>query len=114
MKQVQLGDGVVMSFLNHSDELTVSRVEFEAGASAVVHEHPHEEVNYALEGRFEIELAGSRYLLAKGDSVRIPPHTRHSIRNLAGDAAVLSVWPGKKSTAPAEEPKTRTRAKAKA
>ena len=93
MKQQQLADGVVMSFLSDSQGLTVSRIDFEAGASASLHAHAHEEVNFALDGRFEVELAGSRYLLTKGTSVRIPPNTQHSIRNLAGEASLLCIWP---------------------
>jgi len=93
MKQQQLADGVVMSFLNDSEGLTVTRIDFEAGTSAALHEHAFEEVNFALDGRFEVELAGSRYVLTKGTSVRIPPNTPHSIRNLAGEASLLCIWP---------------------
>jgi len=113
MKQQELADGVVMRYLNHSDALTVSRIEFEAGASAVLHEHPHEEVDYALEGRFEVQMAGGRYVLTKGQSVRIPANTLHGIRNLAGEAALLCVWPGPDTKAPSaarSEPKARARA----
>ena len=43
--------------------------------------HKGEEVAYVIEGRVDIIVAGLRYTLDEGDSIRIPPMTDHKWEN---------------------------------
>ena len=44
--------------------------------------HKGEEVAYVIEGRVDIIVAGIRYSLDEGDSIRIPPMTDHKWENI--------------------------------
>lgn len=54
----------------------------EPGAETRLHRHSDsEELYHVLAGRGEVTLAGGTFLVQPGDTVCIPPHTAHKIRN---------------------------------
>jgi quercetin dioxygenase-like cupin family protein len=63
--------------LVHSDRMTFSYVDVDAGASFAEHDHPHEQVIHLLEGDFEVTVDGETHLMKAGEVAIVPPHARH-------------------------------------
>ena len=59
--------GVRRQILGHGPDLMMVRVEFDAGALAALHHHPHRQVAYVVSGRFEVTVDGERTELGPGD-----------------------------------------------
>lgn len=53
--------------------------------------HPYAEVGVVLEGRMEVNIDGTIYILETGDSIYIKPNLYHTIRNV-GDTPCRSFW----------------------
>jgi transcriptional regulator with XRE-family HTH domain len=56
-----------------------------------MYSHAGEEFGLVLEGRYEVTVAGERYVLEAGDSIYYPSHLPHRTRVL-GDTPVRTLW----------------------
>lgn len=63
--------------LVHSERMSFSYVDVDAGASFAEHDHPHEQVIHLLEGEFEVTIDGETRRLRGGDVAVVPPNARH-------------------------------------
>jgi quercetin dioxygenase-like cupin family protein len=63
--------------LVHSDRMTFSYVDVDAGASFAEHDHPHEQVIHLLDGEFELTVNGETRRMTTGDVAVVPPGARH-------------------------------------
>ena len=61
----------------HSERMSFSYVDVDAGASFTEHDHPHEQVINVLEGSFELTIESDTKLLQTGDVAIVPPNARH-------------------------------------
>jgi len=68
--------------LIHTDRVTHSWVEVDAGATFPEHQHPHEQIVTVLEGELELVVAGQVHRLKPGTVFVIPPDARHSGRGI--------------------------------
>ena len=68
--------------LIHSDRVSHSWVEVDAGASFPEHQHPHEQIVSMIEGELELVVDGVAHRLTPGQVFVIPPDARHSGRAL--------------------------------
>ena len=64
--------------LVHSDRVSHSWVEVDAGASFPEHQHPHEQIVTVLSGELELVVDGVAHTLQPGVVFVIPPNVRHS------------------------------------
>jgi quercetin dioxygenase-like cupin family protein len=64
----------------HSDHMTISFWEVEAGAVLPDHAHPHEQITTVLEGKFELTVAGETRVVGPGEVAIIPGQVKHSGR----------------------------------
>jgi quercetin dioxygenase-like cupin family protein len=64
--------------LIHTDRVTHSWVEVDAGATFPEHQHPHEQIVTMLEGELELIVEGKVHRLKPGAVFVIPPNARHS------------------------------------
>lgn len=64
--------------LIHTDRVTHSWVEVDAGATFPEHQHPHEQIVTVLEGELELVVEGTVHRLKPGSVFVIPPDARHS------------------------------------
>jgi mannose-6-phosphate isomerase-like protein (cupin superfamily) len=62
-------------------EASFSFAEFDPGSAAVLHHHTREQADIALDGVFDMTLAGRVERLGPGAGVIVPPDVEHSIRN---------------------------------
>ena len=64
--------------LIHSDRVTHSWVDVDAGAVFPEHQHPHEQIVTVLAGELELVVEGVPHTLMPGVVFVIPPNVRHS------------------------------------
>ena len=68
--------------LIHSDRVTHSWVDVDAGATFPEHQHPHEQIVSILEGELELVVDGQVHRLKEGMVFVIPPNAKHSGRGV--------------------------------
>jgi quercetin dioxygenase-like cupin family protein len=68
--------------LIHSDRVTHSWVEVDAGATFPEHQHPHEQIVSILAGELELVVDGQVHRLKPGTVFVIPPNAKHSGRGI--------------------------------
>ncbi len=66
-------------------------LELAPGAHVPVHDHPHEQLGYVIEGVLLLEIDGVDHELHPGDAFRIDGGTPHSARSVGG-CTVLDVF----------------------
>ncbi len=64
--------------LIHTDGMTLSYVQCEAGAELPEHSHPNEQVVNVLSGELELVVEGEPHLLKRGVVFVLPPNMPHS------------------------------------
>jgi quercetin dioxygenase-like cupin family protein len=64
----------------HTQNMTLSFVEVQAGGQLPEHAHIHEQVTHLIEGEFELILDGDPVHLLPGDLIVIPSSVKHSGR----------------------------------
>ena len=68
--------------LVHTDRVTHSWVEVDAGAAFPEHQHAHEQIVNVLAGELELTVDGETHRLRPGTVFVIPPNAKHSGRGL--------------------------------
>lgn len=68
--------------LIHSDRVTHSWVDVDAGATFPEHQHPHEQIVSILAGELELVVDGQVHRLTPGMVFVIPPNAKHSGRGV--------------------------------
>jgi quercetin dioxygenase-like cupin family protein len=66
----------------HTDQVTHSWVDVDAGATFPEHQHHHEQIVSVLAGELELVVDGVAHRLTPGTVFVIPPNVRHSGRGV--------------------------------
>jgi len=74
--------GTIRGHYAHLDRLTVGAVELNAGTAVPMHSHPHEQVTYVIDGRFEFTIGGETRILEPGIAALIPGGVMHGGKTL--------------------------------
>jgi len=83
--------GAIRGHYAHLARTTLGEVYLAAGTVVPLHEHPHEQITYVLEGRLEFTVAGETQVLEPGMAALIPGVAPHSGRALTA-CRVLDVF----------------------
>ena len=83
--------GTIHGHYAHLDRLTVGEVELEAGILVPLHQHPHEQVTYVIEGRCEFTVGGATRILEPGMTALIPGGAMHGGKTLTA-CRVLDIF----------------------
>lgn len=83
-----LGTGSRRRVLIHLPELMQVEFDFDEGAVGALHSHPHVQVSYVAEGRFEVTIGGTTTLVEKGGSFIVPGDTQHGVRAITAGRLV--------------------------
>jgi quercetin dioxygenase-like cupin family protein len=83
--------GTIRGHYAHLDRLTVGEVELKAATVVPLHQHPHEQVTYVLEGRFEFTVGPESTVLGPGMAAIIPGGVMHGGTTLTA-CRVLDVF----------------------
>lgn len=60
-----------------SAAMELTKISFEAGKGAEIHQHPEEQILYVLEGVFEVTLGEDRYEVGPGQASYHPSNVPH-------------------------------------
>ena len=75
-----LGEGVSRQILSHGEDMMAVEVIFEEGAVGALHTHPHVQISYVLEGKFEAQIDGEKRIISVGDTYYTLPNIPHGVR----------------------------------
>ena len=73
----KVSPGMTRQIMGYDKNLMLVKVNFEKGAIGYKHTHPHQQVSYVVEGKFEVEIGGKKETLEKGDAFVIPSNIEH-------------------------------------
>lgn len=74
-----LGGGVGRRILSHGEDMMAVEVCFEKGAVGAMHSHPHVQISYVLEGKFQAEIGGEKKIIGVGDTYYTLPDVPHGV-----------------------------------
>jgi quercetin dioxygenase-like cupin family protein len=72
-----VADGLSRKIGAHNDNLMIVEVHFEAGTTAPLHHHVHEQITYVMSGKFEFTVGDKTYVVGAGDSLYKQPNIEH-------------------------------------
>jgi len=75
----ELAPGNTRRVLIHTPELMQVEFGFEKGAVGALHSHPHIQVSYVAEGRFEVTIDGETEVVEEGGSFIVPSGLVHGV-----------------------------------
>lgn len=96
IKFTELGGGVSRKVLAYDEDLMSVEVRFEKGAIGAMHTHPHTQISYVLEGKFEATINGEVKVISKGDTYITPPNAPHGVACLESGALLDIFTPMRK------------------
>lgn len=91
-----LGGGVSRKILSYNESLMSVEVRFEKGAVGSMHTHPHVQISYVLEGKFEATIGGETKIISKGDTYITEPDVPHGVVCLEAGALLDIFTPMRK------------------
>lgn len=72
-------EGAERRILSHGGGMMLVQFSFEAGISAPIHSHPHEQIGYVVSGEIDLIMAGQTTRLTAGCSYYVAPNISHGI-----------------------------------
>lgn len=72
-----VADGLSRKIGAYNDNLMIVEVHFEAGVTAPLHHHRHEQITYVMSGKFEFTVGDETYIVGAGDSLYKQPNIEH-------------------------------------
>jgi quercetin dioxygenase-like cupin family protein len=78
----KIGDGLKRKILGYDNKIMMVLVDFKKGAVGSLHKHPHRQVSYVVQGKFEASIDGLSKIIKEGDSFYVPPDTEHGVKCL--------------------------------
>lgn len=91
IRLTDLGGGVSRKVLAYDEDIMSVEVRFKKGAVGAVHTHPHTQISYVLEGKFEAMIDGKTEIISKGDTYITPKNAPHGVVCLE-DGALLDIF----------------------
>ena len=92
----ELGGGVSRKVLAYDNNIMSVEVRFEKGAIGAMHTHPHTQISYVLDGKFEATINGKVEIISKGDTYITPPDAPHGVVCLVAGALLDIFTPMRK------------------
>jgi len=71
--------GIERKVLAYCDDLMCVENYFGVGGTGALHSHPHKQITYVVEGRYEFTLGDEKRIINKGDTVFIPGGEIHGV-----------------------------------
>jgi len=69
--------GTIRGHYAHLEKMTIGEVELKAGILLPMHQHPHEQISYVIEGTFEFTVGDQTTILGPGMVALIPGGVTH-------------------------------------
>lgn len=87
----EIFNGTIRGHYAHLERSTVGEVFLEPNTVVPIHSHPHEQVTYVIEGRFQFTVGAHTTVLEPGMAALIPGDTPHGGTTLTA-CRVLDVF----------------------
>jgi|SRR5690625_3805788 len=71
-----------------SDVMELTRISYEKGKGAEMHQHPEEQILYVLEGTFEAVVGDETYQVKPGEASFMPSNVPHKITAIEDTVAL--------------------------
>ena len=84
-------NGTIRGHYAHLERSTLGEVHLDAGTDVPIHQHPHEQFTYVIEGRFEFRVGDETTVLEPGMVAIIPANVPHGGKTLTA-VRVLDVF----------------------
>ena len=81
-KPVNMLPGLTRKTLAQSQTMMICEFKFDAQVTIPIHNHPHDQVGYLVEGHVEMTIDGKKFDLVKGDSYSAPSNVPHGVLTL--------------------------------
>lgn len=65
--------------VGYDDKIMMVNVKFDKDGIGAMHYHPHTQVTYIAEGKFEVTVGDETKIVKKGDSFFIPSNVMHGV-----------------------------------
>ncbi|HLP25871.1 MAG TPA: cupin domain-containing protein [Acidobacteriota bacterium] len=78
----EIFNGTIRGHYAHLDRSTFGEVHLEPGIVVPMHQHPHEQFTYVIEGRFEFTVGDETTVLESGMAAIIPSNIPHGGKTL--------------------------------
>jgi quercetin dioxygenase-like cupin family protein len=85
---VEMAAGVVRETLGECDRMLMARFSLKSGSRVPLHQHPHEQVGYAVSGRLRLTIDKESHVIEAGDSYFIPAGVPHAAEAITDCIAV--------------------------
>ena len=72
-------EGLDRKILAADGTMMLVEMQFAPGTAAPIHNHPHEQITYVIEGSIEMKLGDDVKVLKKGDSAYVPSDIIHGV-----------------------------------
>lgn len=69
--------GTIRGHYAHLEKLTIGEVSLAANTKLPLHQHPHEQITYVIEGRFEFTVGDETTVLGPGMAALVPSGVPH-------------------------------------
>ena len=89
ISRFQARDGVTRRVFSGKNSMMVLN-ELMSSASPALHQHPHEQLTYIIEGTCKFVIGNDVVNMAEGDLILIPPNVPHSLE-VTSDKPVLNL-----------------------
>ena len=77
VKKKKLIDGIIGQYV-HGESITFGLVTIDEGSHLPLHNHPHEQITFMLEGMLKMKIGDEEVILEPGFVKVIPSNTPHS------------------------------------
>lgn len=74
------------------EKLMLARVQLDPGSVVPVHQHPHEQFGFVMEGEVDFNIGDEHRHLRVGDYYAIPGNVPHKVEVGAGGAVCLDIF----------------------
>lgn len=74
-----IDDKIQRQIVGYDDQVMMVIVKFQTGGIGTLHHHPHIQVTYVSEGKFEVTINNNKKILQKGDSFFVPTEEIHGV-----------------------------------
>jgi quercetin dioxygenase-like cupin family protein len=78
----EIFNGTIRGHYAHLERSTFGEVHLDAGIVVPIHQHPHEQFTYVIEGRFEFTVGDETTVLESGMAAIIPANVPHGGKTL--------------------------------
>ena len=75
----KIDDFIDRQIVGYDDNVMMVKVRFKKGGIGYKHKHPHTQITYVTEGKFEVNIGEDISYLEKGDSFYVPSNVLHGV-----------------------------------